>query len=112
MTNKEIIEIIRDHSFSNGELLDLITAIKPKLKKQEKLLNALAGTIYKAGAGVDSLEEYLEIIKREQIINHSVNECYVNYCEWCTLNYMSVKNINEFSSTLQQELNLIVKVIK
>lgn len=113
MDTSHIIDAAGGLQFTNLELIDLLTSIKPYSKSQEDLLEYLVQEIYKKEVEpMDSLIEYLSTLDFEDIINMPVSLLYGRYLEWCKLNGLEVASTKRLTQAITERYNLSVKVRK
>lgn len=106
MTNKEIIELVKGRTFTNMELIGLLSNIKEESAAQLKTIIKIC-KILGEPKRLDSVDEYLRIGTRNYFIGLPVADAYKEYCEWCKLCELPADSKKSFSSTLLHKFKLV-----
>ena len=111
MTNKEIIELVKGRTFTNMELIGLLSSIKEESRAQLKDIMKIC-KILGEPKRLDSVDEYLRLSTKKYFIGLPVTEAYNEYCEWCKLCELPADSKSSFSRALQHKFKLVSVVGK
>jgi hypothetical protein len=92
---------------SDQEILNILKDIKPESYDQyEKLSKCLE--IW-SDDYIDFTDDYVSMLKINDVLDRSCTEVYGDYKDWCTLNYIPVVSMTRFNKHMKYRLNVSTK---
>lgn len=88
---------------SRKELITLLGNLEGEDWSLQRKINRMLTMLFTNEGNVPvSIEWYLEGMKLEEVVNRPVRDVYVEYAEWCELNYLPPEKIILFGKFVRE----------